>query len=321
MPQLFGSRLCGLCRGMAYEDHRSILGRRWTHRGAEQAGCNVVWAANHWPAAAKTDVANHPGTLHVCQDLQQADRTPLPDFDVLLASPACQGHTPARGKERPHHDATRSTAWAVVSALEAKSPDAAVIENVPAFMKWKLFPAWCAAVHALGYAISPHLLDAADFGVPQHRVRIFIVLTKSKHPLELKLPKRPHLPAASFIDFEAGTWSPVERPGRAAATLARVRAGRAAFGARFVAPYFGNGSGLTGRSLDRPIGTITTRDRWAIIDGDRMRMLSLPESAIAMGFPRHYKLPANKKDGMQMMGNAVCPPKACAVITALRMAA
>ncbi len=289
--------------------------------GAEQAGCEVVWAANHWPAAVETHAANHPRAQHVCQDLQQADWTQLPDFDLLLASPACQGHTPARGKERPHHDATRSTAWAVVSALECKSPETALVENVPAFLKWKLFPAWCAAVTALGYAVSPHLLDAADFGVPQHRVRIFIVLTKSKHPLELKLPKRPHVPASSFIDFNAGTWTPVERPGRAAATIARVRAGRAAFGDRFVAPYFGTGSGLTGRSLDRPIGTITTRDRWSIIDGDRMRMVSVEESKIAMGFPKHYLLPTNKKDGMQMMGNAVCPPKACGVIQAMRAAA
>jgi len=238
-----------------------------------------------------------------------------------LASPACQGHTPARGKERPHHDATRSTAWAVVSALECHSPALGLIENVPEFMKWRLFPAWCAAVTALGYAISPHLVDAAEFDVPQHRVRVLIALTKSKHPVQLQLHAADLIPASTFVDFDSGTWSPVVREGRSAATLARIKAGRAAFGERFVAPYFSSGSGLTGRSLSRPIGTITTRDRWAVVDGDRMRMLSVPEARSAMGFPDHYQLPANKRDAMQMLGNAVCPPVARALIHALKEAA
>ncbi|WP_315388707.1 DNA cytosine methyltransferase [uncultured Stenotrophomonas sp.] len=289
--------------------------------GAELADCKVVYAANHWPIAVQTHAENHPGAMHVCQDVQQADWTLLPDFEALLASPACQGHTPARGKERPHHDATRSTAWAVVSALECRMPEWGLIENVPEFTKWKLFPAWCAAVTALGYAISPHLVDAADFGVPQHRWRVFIALTKSKHPIELKVPKREMVPASSIIDFDSGRWSQIDRPGRSAATLARIKAGRSSFGDRFIAPYYGNGSGLTGRCLSRPIGTITTRDRWAIVDGDRMRMLSVPEARRAMGFPDSYRLPENKKDAMHMLGNAVCPPVARDLILALKEAA
>jgi DNA (cytosine-5)-methyltransferase 1 len=83
--------------------------------GATQAGARVVWAANHWRAAVDLHAANHPGTEHACQDLHQTDWSTVPAHDILLASPACQGHSHARGKERPHHDAQRSTAWAVVS--------------------------------------------------------------------------------------------------------------------------------------------------------------------------------------------------------------
>ena len=194
--------------------------------GAEQAGCQVVWAANHWPAAVQVHANNHPATAHVCQDLQQADWTLVPAHDLLLASPACQGHTRARGKERPHHDATRATAWAVVSALECHRPALGLIENVPEFTRWQLFPAWCSAINALGYAISPHLVDAADHGVPQNRERVLIALTRSKHPIQLALPRREHVPAASIIDFDAGRWSAVEKPGRSAATLGRVQNGR-----------------------------------------------------------------------------------------------
>jgi DNA (cytosine-5)-methyltransferase 1 len=287
--------------------------------GAALADCNVVWAANHWRAAVDMHTVNHPDTIHACQDLHQADWAQVPRHDLLLASPACQGHTRARGKERPHHDATRSTAWAVVSALEAHRPALGLIENVPEFTKWTLFPAWCAAVQALGYAIAPHIVDAADFGVPQHRVRVFIALTRSKQPITLTLPQRAHVPVASIMDFTGGTWSQIHKPGRSLATLARIEQGRRVHGDRFLTAYYGNEKG--GRSIARPVGTITTRDRWAVIDGDRMRMLNVAECRRAMGFRSTYRLPDRAKDAMHMLGNAVCPPVAATVITALKDAA
>lgn len=289
--------------------------------GAELAGARVAWAANHWPAAVAVHRANHPTASHACQDLQQADWSQVPAHDLLLASPACQGHSRARGAERPHHDATRSTAWAVVSALEYHQPPLALVENVREFVAWSLFRPWCSALHALGYAVSPHLVDAADHGVPQNRVRLFFVLTRSKHPLSLTLPRREHVPASSFIDFRAGQWSPIDRPGRAAATLARIDAGRAAHGARFLAPFYGSGSGATGRALSRPVGTLTTRERWAVIDGERMRMMTVEESRSAMGFPEDYQLPSNAREANFMLGNAVCPPVAADLIRALAQAA
>lgn len=290
--------------------------------GAVMAGCKVVYAANHWPAAVQVHANNHPDTLHVCQDLQQADWTQVPAHDMLMASPACQGHSRARGKERPHHDAQRSTAWAVVSAAECHRPAVVLVENVPEFATaWVLFPAWCAAMHALGYALAPMVLDAADHGVPQHRRRLFIVGTRSKHPIELQLHRREHVPAAGVIEFGAGGWSPIHRAGRSLATLQRIEAGRRKFGPRFVMPYYGSGSGLTGRSLGRPIGTITTKNRWGVVDGERMRMLLAGETCGFMGFPESYLLPAGVTEATFMLGNAVCPPVARDVINAIREAA
>lgn len=289
--------------------------------GARMAGCRVLWAANHWPVAVEWHAANHPETEHACQDLQQADFRAAPAHDILLASPACQGHSPARGKERPHHDAQRATAWAVVTCAEVHRPPVVVVENVPAFAAWVLYPAWCAAMHALGYALAPMVLDAADAGVPQHRRRLFVVATRSRHPIELQLQPHRHRPAAAEIDFGAGRWSPVQRPGRSARTLARIAAGRHRFGDRFVAPYYGSGSGETGRSLDRPIGTLTTRARWAVVDGDRMRMVLAAEGRALMGLPAGYLLPANEATAWHLIGQSVCPPQAAQLIDAIRRAA
>lgn len=286
--------------------------------GATLAGLTPVWAANHWPAAVETHARNHPSAAHVCQDLHQADWSRVPAHDVLLASPCCQGHSRARGKANgnPQHDASRSTAWAVVSAAEYHRPEVVVVENVPEFCAWSLFPAWRMAMEALGYTLAPHVVDAADHGVPQHRTRLFVVCTRSARPLMLDLPRLKHVGSESVIDFNAGRWSPVDKPGRAAATLARVRAGRAAHGPRFVTCYYGSERG--GRSLSRPLGTITTRDRWAVIDGDRMRMLTVDECRRAMGFPTDYQLPATHKEAVHMLGNAVVPIVARDILSAIR---
>ncbi|MFC0667067.1 DNA cytosine methyltransferase [Azotobacter chroococcum] len=289
--------------------------------GATLACCNVVWAANHWPDAVEWHAINHPGAKHVCQDLHQARWEQVPAHDLMLASPCCQGHSKARGKANgnPQHDASRSTAWAVVSAAEYHRPEFILVENVPEFLDWQLYRPWELAMQALGYSVAPHVIDAADHGAPQNRIRMFLVLARSRAPLMLNLQPQQHIPARSFIDLSAGNWQPIDKPGRAKATLERVKAGRAEHGDQFLISYYGNTK--TGRSLDRPIGTITTRDRWAVVNGDRMRMLSRWECRDAMSFPADYQLPDNHRLAVHLLGNAVCPVPVSRIITELRRAA
>lgn len=287
---------------------------------AERAGCRVVWAANHWPVAIASHKANHPHVEHVCQDLHQADWSQVPQHDILLGSPQCTGHARARGRDRPHHDKARSTAWAVVSAAEVCRPPIVVVENVPEFRQWdgrpsrerpqaqeygNMFACWCMAMHALGYSRAEYIIDAADCGVPQHRVRLFCVFTRSRSPIQLRLERRPHRSARDVVDFDVGRWSSIRNRRRPLVPkiLAQIEAGRAAHGDRFLVPYYGASRG--GRSLDRPIGTLTTVDRYGIVDGDRYRMLSLDEARAAMGFPPGYVLAPTKRDSMRLLGNAV----------------
>jgi len=294
-----------------------------TSTGARQAGCEVLAAANHWHLAVHYHKLNHPETKHYCQDLFRLDFNLLPRAEGLLASPCCQGHSKARGKSNgnPQHDASRATAWCVIDALQCGEYEWGVVENVPEFMEWILYPSWLDAINRLGYSFSPHVVDVADLGVPQNRERMFGVITKSRKPIQLALPKLEHVGADSFIDFSKGSWSLIEKEERSAATLARVANGRRQFGDRFVMPYYGSGSGLTGRDLARPIGTITTKARWALVDGDRMRMLTVDENRDAMTFPRSTILPATGKDAIHMLGNAVPPLAAQRVIEAVLKAA
>lgn len=294
---------------------------------SRSAGATVVCAINHWPRAVETHRANHPEVDVRCEDLTRFDPRALPSFDVLVASPACQGHSRARGVA--HHsardqrwDPSRATAWAVVDTVEVCRPRGVVVENVVDFLRWELFELWRAALVKLGYGVTVGVRDASAWGVPQERPRVFVTAVRGKTAPSVPAPGRAPVPVSTVLDFDAGEWSAVERPGRSAATLARVARGRRELGVeRFVMPYNGSGSGLTGRSLARPLGTVTAADRWAVVDGGRMRMLRVEELRACMGFPERYQLPTSRADATKMLGNAVVPAVAASAVRAVMEAA
>jgi DNA (cytosine-5)-methyltransferase 1 len=286
--------------------------------GAVAAGATVVAAINHWPRAVETHAANHPSTLHRCQDIALMDPRDLPAFDLGLFSPSCTGHTDARGAEAPRHDAARGTAWCVVTVAELRRPRFLVVENVPAFTRWALYPMWRASLEALGYQLRAHVVNAQDFGVPQHRERLLLTgaLGRPAPVIRASLAPR-HIPADETIDWSAGTWAPIE--GHAPATMARIAAGRERWGRRFLVRY--NGSAKDGRPVTAPWGALTTIDRFGIVDGDRMRMPTLLEYLRAFGFPDGYRLTGNRREGVKQCGNAVPPPLMEAAVRAVLEAA
>jgi len=277
--------------------------------GALQAGADVLWAANHWPEAVAAHASNHPDTAHACQDLTQADFTRVPEHDLLLASPACQGHSIARGAERPHHDALRSTAWAVIACVEAQRPGTVLVENVPEFLDWALFDVWAMALERYGYSVTTQVLDSSEFGVCQERKRAF-VLARQDGALALESPRLDPVPLRQVIDWDAGRWSSIAS--KVDATRDQAARAQAKHGDRCLIVY--NGSRNAGRSLDAPAPTITTVDRLAVLDGDRMRMLTLDEYRVCMGFDPSYRLAPRKKDAIKLLGNAVCPPQAAELV-------
>lgn len=75
----------------------------------------------------------------------------------------------------------------------------------------------------------------------------------------------------------------------------------------FTLPYCSNGGQLA-RPVSRPLGTITTRARLALVVPDgvdiRFRMLQPHELSAAMGFPTGYRFVGTKTDAIRMIGNA-----------------
>ena len=290
-----------------------FAGAGGTSTGARSVGVRVVAAVNHWGEAVATHALNHPEAAHVCQDIASVDPTSMPAHDIMLASPSCVGHTRARGKEQAHHDACRATADDVLRFAEANRPRAVIVENVREMMtKWRRYRAWRMGWNDLGYRVSEQVIDAADAGVPQHRERVFIVASLTRRPIVVPQPTQRHVTARECIDLDTshGRWS--RWSDWCEATRVRCVSGRARFGEAFVAAYYG--ANESGRSLDRPIGTLTTVERYAVIVGDLARMLTLDEMVRLSSFPADYAFTGAKRDRVKMLGNSVPPMLAAHVI-------
>lgn len=85
-------------------------------------------------------------------------------------------------------------------------------------------------------------------------------------------------------------------------------------------PYYGNG---TARSVREPVGTLSTRDRYALVSGDvdindvLFRMLEPHEIGRAMSFADQYIVLGNKREKVRQYGNAVTPNAAEVIVCAL----
>jgi DNA (cytosine-5)-methyltransferase 1 len=178
-------------------------------------------AVNHWKVAIATHERNHPGARHRCANAEHAPLDELaPDgVDVLWASPECTEHSYAKGGSSID-DQRRVSAWAVPRAVEAWRPKIVIVENVRPFLKWgptelvidpatkrpmmdkkgreirrpikarqgETFRAWFSAIESMGYVGKWELLNAADYGEPQTRVRLFVVFTAHGYTFDYPLP-------------------------------------------------------------------------------------------------------------------------------------
>jgi len=86
-------------------------------------------------------------------------------------------------------------------------------------------------------------------------------------------------------------------------------------------PYYGN---TTARPVAEPVGALTTRDRYALVRGGQVpveevlfRMLEPGEIGAAMAFPGTYTVLGNKREKVRQYGNAVTPPVAEVLVSAL----
>ena len=151
-------------------------------------------AIDNWWWAYLSHLANHSTTPILFEDVGQNDVIQhvcalVANIRGVIAAPPCPTFSTANGLT-PQQRALDPRGWVYVNVLdyvEHLQPDFLISENVEAAKNSFQFLVATARLERLGYNWDAWVLDAADFGVPQHRARLFLVAAK----IGLPFPKCP----------------------------------------------------------------------------------------------------------------------------------
>jgi DNA (cytosine-5)-methyltransferase 1 len=147
------------------------IGFRW-------GGFQPIWANDIDPVALKTHAAVLAGHPVLAGDISTLEHRPRRgDADLVIGGPPCQGFSVA-GRMDPMDPRSRHV-WTFLEVVEEIRPRAFVMENVKALAmnrRWtELRDGLIGRVAELGFDPRLYVLNAADFGVPQARERMFLV--------------------------------------------------------------------------------------------------------------------------------------------------
>jgi DNA (cytosine-5)-methyltransferase 1 len=262
------------------------------HAALLPLGGECVFASEWDDAARRTYEFNFrkrsPGLFHdrenslFAGDITKIDPSQIPDFSLLCGGFPCQPFSQAGLKKGLEEE--RGTLFEnIADILEAKKPAAFFLENVRGLLTHKsgsenTLDIILGKLESLGYVTRVFRVKASDFGVPQHRPRIFIIGFRDKtvwarftEPSPVKLKKTMSDVFKAEVTREIGY---------------TLRVG-------------GRGSGLNDRR------------NWDtyLVDG-KERRIGPTEGLVMQGFPRWFKFPATVSESaaMKQLGNSVAVP-------------
>lgn len=141
--------------------------------GFERAGFKVIASYDCWEPAIETYRRNFSHTAHLSK---LSLETELPQSLVIVGGPPCQGFSSAGRRQT---DDERNTLVRVFSDLVVRhKPMAFVFENVEGFLtqdRGRFVFDLLEPLIAAGYHIHVRKVNAAHFGVPQHRKRVLAI--------------------------------------------------------------------------------------------------------------------------------------------------
>lgn len=167
----------------------------------------VVWS-NQFEPRTKKQHANivyknrFPNANHSVEDFEKIVSNgicDIPKHDLLVGGFPCQDFSIANRTANKGLDGKKGKLWwsieAFLKQLKDDAPDYLLLENVdrlllsPSFQRGRDFAVILSSLNSLGYAIEWRVINAADYGFPQRRRRVFILGYRKGTALYRKLKK------------------------------------------------------------------------------------------------------------------------------------
>ncbi|MDO5848516.1 MAG: DNA (cytosine-5-)-methyltransferase [Methanobrevibacter sp.] len=178
---------------------------------------DFVWA-NQWEPSTKSQAAFDcyvkrfgESENHVNEDISNVDKNTIPDHTLLVGGFPCQDYSVARSlsNEKGIEGKKGVLWWQIAEVLEAKQPPFVLLENVdrllrsPSTQRGRDFGIMLRTFHDNDYSVEWRVINAADYGFPQKRRRVFIFAYKNSTSYAEKMSQ---IPDREFI-FEKGLFA------------------------------------------------------------------------------------------------------------------
>ena len=164
----------------------------------------VVWS-NQWEPLTKSQPASEIYSSrwgennHSNIDIAEVDISSIPSFDMLVGGFPCQDYSVATTLKNSKGLIGRKGVlwWSIFKILNEvkKKPKYLLLENVdrllisPSKRRGKDFAIILQSLNSLGYAVEWRVINAADYGMPQRRRRVFFFAYKNSSKIFKELSK------------------------------------------------------------------------------------------------------------------------------------
>jgi DNA (cytosine-5)-methyltransferase 1 len=275
----------------------------------ERAGGECVFSSEWDKYCQKTYEANF-GEIPA-GDITKIEASEIPDFDILVGGFPCQAFSMA-GKRGGFNDTRGTLFFDVARIIKAKRPKAFLLENVQGLVTHdggKTLQVILDTLKGLDYNVFYKVLNAADFGVPQRRKRIYIVgFDKNRTPKDLKFehPKgtRKNVYINKFIEENVEGYGVSEY-------LQKVYMFKKDDGLPEIVDKNSKKHVKTLTSTYHKIQRLTGT---FVRDGKTgLRLLTANECKAMMGFDKDFKIPVSRTQMYRQLGNSVAIPAVEAV--------
>lgn len=283
--------------------------------GFIMAGHKILWANDLYEDAVETyrkNIGNHI----ICKDISLIDANDIPNCDIVIGGFPCQGFSVANTKR--HIKDSRNTLYKqLIRVIQAKRPTFFLAENVKGILslgKGEVIKAIISDFQSIGYKVKYKLLNAADYGVPQTRMRVIIVGVREDIDFDYQYPEPTNSKYGSLITAQ---WVSV---GEIMAEIPDPDLPNDLPNHQYSKYKLGFNGYLGHRPLDpsKPAPTVTGRgdNKGGVVilpHPNGLRRMSGRELAAVQSFPLNYEFCGPLSSVYRQIGNAVPPLLAYAV--------
>ena len=164
------------------------------HKALESLGCECVFASELREDLIKLYKINYPNT-RIEGDITKIKPKDIPAHDILCAGFPCQPFSQAGKRQGFNDEKERGNLFGFICAiLEEHKPKYVILENVANLKGHDHGNTWekiSSNLDALGYSVKEEIISPHQFGIPQHRKRIYIVCLRKEYGLldKFEFPK------------------------------------------------------------------------------------------------------------------------------------